>query len=259
MGDWFERPTHRPRHIRSILLLASLAFHGVILGLLIISIRPTPTPKSATPIKVFLYASKIVLHHQVRAADSLKNNEEPRASIPLLAGGQLQSRQVFVPPTLPAGTSVRSPVSGDVIPDERVRNALKGLLGCQPNQIGPLDEKAKLNCDKKLIAAGRTASPIDPIPSEKRDYYDAVVATREALRHGPIQGTTAQAFPDAVSGYYNHGTSFSMGYHCTIKFGAGAAEANKQAGVRVGFPPCPIKPPKGSSLQEVDPSLLPPK
>lgn len=96
---------------------------------------------------------------------------------------------------------------------------------------------------------------MDPIPLEKRDYYDAVVATKEALRHGPIQGTAADTFGAAVSPNYNHGVNASAGYRCTIKFGSGARDANRRAGVKLGFPPCPITTPKGSRLREVDPAL----
>ena len=239
------------------IILGSALVHAAVLAVMLLAVRPSPTP-TIPPIQLSLiapFAPVTAKQAPAKIKRVLKAGRVPLVQAALKPALNPPSVRAAAVNASPAGPS---PVQGAEAVEDGVRRALGGLLGCQPDRLNGMEPAARAACDARLINAARNAPVIDRVPAEKRAYYDAVVATREALRRGPVQGEAAQAFGKAISGNTSHGGVMAAGYHCGVKFGPGAAAANREAGVKLGFPPCPVQPPKGGSLKEADPALSPP-
>ena len=115
-----------------------------------------------------------------------------------------------------------------------------GLLGCG-HDYRNLTQAQQAACDHTLADARTVELPhVDAIPGVKRGYYDAVVAKKETDRFGAFRDLKAKQDNRVLAGRRTN-VDINIGYHCTFKFGAGAADANKAAGKKIGFPPCPIR------------------
>ena len=66
-----------------------------------------------------------------------------------------------------------------------LRGLLRGALGCDHAQLMDLSPAERARCAERLGLASRTAPRIDPIPAEKRAYYDAVADAYAKARAPP--------------------------------------------------------------------------
>lgn len=111
-----------------------------------------------------------------------------------------------------------------------VGTALRRRLGCARTEQSGLSRAEREACDealgrgaKSVLALGQT------LPTEKRAYYDAVMAARKSEGHGP-------------------------GIGCHIRFGGGkrASVEVPAHGLKLGPLPCFVVPPAGMLTPEAD-------
>ena len=86
-----------------------------------------------------------------------------------------------------AGPAGRAPGGADGS-TAGVQAALRGLLGCAHAAAMDLTSAEKAGCAERLGLASRTAPRVDPIPAEKRAYYDAAAAAYASARAPPSNG-----------------------------------------------------------------------
>lgn len=159
----------------------------------------------------------------------------PAAAAPTAATGSAQG------PAAAAGDGrdwrVR-PQGGDV------HGLVHEAIGCGHAQYLKLTGAEQAACDRKFAdLRGQDTPHIDLIPAEKRAYYDQVLKKREDQRYAAFKELHEMQLARGLAGMKTHGVDVNVGFHCTFKFGVGAKEANAAAGNRIGFPPCPIRPP----------------
>ena len=178
---------------RASIVLASALVHGAVLLLILRSGR-TPGMPMARPMEVSIFPPL--------APAASRTKTSPSLTKPIQSGGHIALAYAVdhQPVTAPAdlsgraatsGSDSQGPAAGPVEAQDGVRRALSALLSCQPDRLKQLEPAARAACDAELVGDARTAPAIDIIPAQKREYYDAVVATRDApttrpnTRHGP--------------------------------------------------------------------------
>jgi hypothetical protein len=137
----------------------------------------------------------------------------------------LQTAPTESPPA-PAATSqaTAQALNGDVAA------ALRRRLGCARTDPAGLTQAERQACADVLGRGARQVATLgQPVPAEKRAYYDAVMAARQSEGHGP-------------------------GIGCHIRFGGGkpAAVETPAHGLKLGPLPCYLVPPAGMLTPEVD-------
>lgn len=123
--------------------------------------------------------------------------------------------------------------------DRAALRAIGALVACHSGALATLDPATldpatRARCEASRLAQARTAPQVDGVPAEKRAYYDAVVAKIEEARALPA------SVPHVPPLSRSRGLDVTASFGCDIRFGLGAARANRQAGVRLRIPPCPL-------------------
>jgi hypothetical protein len=71
--------------------------------------------------------------------------------------------------------------------DGRLSSALRNsLIGCADADASKLSESEREGCRQRLAKGASTAPYISGIPAEKREYYDALAASEEAMLRDPM-------------------------------------------------------------------------
>ena len=137
--------------------------------------------------------------------------------------------------------------------------ALRGLLGCAHEGALDLTAGEKARCAARLGVALRYPPPVDPVPTEKRAYYDAV-AKAYADKHAP-PGNAPSWFvgrPSAAAGVFADRGGLTIPFAaCALKFSAPRGwktyhelppHALKLA--KLGPLKCFVPPPSGRGFEE---------
>ena len=145
-----------------------------------------------------------------------------------------------------AGMGAGAGVSGDM------RGALRGLLGCAPGDPLRLSPGERARCDQRLGEVARTAPRVDPIPTEKRAYYDAVAAAYAAVREGGgTPGRVPVGPPGPQRGQVN---LYIPAVGCLMRFGAPRGwksyHDRPPHSLKLGRLPCFITPPQAAGTEE---------
>ncbi len=228
---------------RRAALAASVVAHVGVLALIglsapRLSIREPPRP----PAVVWL------MPHFALRSSSRAPRAANRAAEPIL----LSSHQATPPtlaPSLPAPTPPAMPPPGAIAAgsaggaqgvgegsSEGVRGALRAGVGCDLTDAVHLTPEEKRRCSQRVGEEARRGPKfIDPIPAEKRAYYDAI----QAAYQGSHQ---AMPVPIAPGGAYQ-AWGRNPGLGCTLlrKSPRGASLADKiKATGMIGLPLGPI-------------------
>lgn len=147
------------------------------------------------------------------------------ASTPVVA--QSEASAEAAPPSSAPPSSVPAAAA---LPDQaQLRAALRAGAGCARSASRSREEREA--CEERL-GSGRTdgpsyAAPMDP---EKRAYYDELAAA----------GSSSRAYGDATPKGVSPGAVYFRVLNCSVKFGSGAKEKDRQGMVRLGKTPCYI-------------------
>lgn len=120
---------------------------------------------------------------------------------------------------------------------------------CGPETLRRLGDAERAACDRRMLSqyAKGAEHPVDPIPAEKRAYYDAVQAAYRSLhdygaptpyrKNGELLWTAPGRLP---------------GLGCAIPFGApkGYKSQKPPHSLKLGPLPCYITPPQGFGTEE---------
>ena len=140
-------------------------------------------------------------------------------------------------PSQTAGAG-QGPPSASEGTDGRVANALRGLVGCSQTGLLSLTPEERSACDQaRTRQADAAKGKVDPLPLQKRVYYDAVqqayAATHDPRTPVPVKAGDQTWYSTA------HGPSVGC------KLGGKGAPTNS---LKLG--PCFIAPPQGVLTEE---------
>jgi len=135
---------------------------------------------------------------------------------------------------------------------ENARAVLRAMIGCDLGRTQRLSEDDRDRCDQHAAEVAKAGPAyIDPIPQEKRAYYDAVQAAYQAAEH-----PEAPFYRDANGNIVSWGHPPGVG--CTLKprFKPGTSMADKikatgMVGVPIGPLRCGLILPQGSFTPEI--------
>jgi hypothetical protein len=141
-------------------------------------LRPWPKPSPSAP------------SHRAEA----EREQLPTASV----GGKFPS----IAPAMPAPAASAPPVAaaprpggaaGSLpkwpSPDARLSSALRNsLIGCADADASKLSESERVGCRHRLAEGASTAPYISGVPPEKREYYQALAASEDAMTRDPMGG-----------------------------------------------------------------------
>ena len=127
---------------------------------------------------------------------------------------------IVTPTANPVSASATAPArAGDDQAPGKVRAMLRGSVGCNEETFVHLSQQERDRCAKWRLAQVKPGLEIAaPIAPEKRAWFDATVAARQAPDHGP-------------------------GVSCFVK---------PPHGLKLGPLPCYLEPPKGPLSEDVD-------
>ena len=141
--------------------------------------------------------------------------------------------------------------SGDEI-GAGVRSALRGYFGCDLQKLADLTAEEKARCSQYMAETAKLGpSYVDPLPMEKRAYYDAVQAAYQAARH-----PDAPYYRDANGNIQQWGHPPAIGCAFKRRFRPGASLSDKikatgMIGVPIGPLSCGLALPQGSMTPEL--------
>ena len=259
--------TRRKRRNAAAVAVAAL-FHLAILaplGLIIPRFEALPEP-SGPVIEVNLLPSLSPL------ATDRPVHKKAASTPPAIAGAKPPPQpQAISPPTPTAPIAPAS--SPSPAPEGATALAGKADVGCAREDLILLTVVEKRKCRDqidaenarrlrqgeiaratKAVEEARRQRPIDPIPADKRAYYDAVIAARQADQ-------SALAFMQAgrpAMATVNTNIDVGVGYHCSIRFGVNADKVKRPRGLKLGPLPCYVTPPKNSTFYNAEDDIPPP-
>lgn len=152
----------------------------------------------------------------------------------------------------PAGAAAGvGPAAGDL------RGLLREALGCAHAQMMDLSPTERARCAERLGLASRTAPRFDPIPAEKRAYYDAVAKAYAEGRAPPGGVPTGFAGAPRTGVLADKGGLYIPLPVCAMRFGAprgwksyhDVPPHSLRLG-KLGPLPCFIAPPSGRGFEE---------
>ncbi len=151
-----------------------------------------------------------------------------------------------------AGQGAAAAPTGGGEVGEGVRAALRGRLGCDLQGLTPLTAEERARCNQHMAQTAKLGPAyIDPVPQEKRAYYDAIQAAAQASRH-----PEAPYYRDANGNIRSWGHAPAVG--CTFKprFRPGSSLSDKikatgMIGVPLGPLSCGLALPQGSMTPEI--------
>jgi hypothetical protein len=138
----------------------------------------------------------------------------------------------------PAGAGQGPPSSGEGAADGRVASALRGLVGCSQAGLLNLTPEERAACDQtRTRQADAAKGKVDPLPLQKRVYYDAVQQAYADM-HDPRTPVPVKAGDQT---WYSKAHGPGVG----CKLGGKGAPPNS---LKLG--PCFISPPQGVLTEE---------
>lgn len=228
-------------------MLGAAAVHaGLLAGLLLsrAALR-LPTARLAPDLQLDLDRPPLrTLPEKDRASQHSPKNGAPKPAVPAAAASR--SASPIAAPAPAAVPAAAAPEGRAAISDAwRVGSAAEPLraLGVDCSRLASRTTAEQAACARATAQARATELPkIDALPAVKRGYYDAVVEKKDYDRNGAFKDMAKMQQARGMAGERTH-FDLTVGYHCSFKFGPGAAEENKAAGNKIGFPPCPLHAP----------------
>lgn len=246
--------TPRPSVSRGLLSVASALAHLAVFYWVVISLQPSPLPAPSPVIDVWLVRTPSLLSGRsdriaLRTDASLNSVRRPPRQI------SQASEPSDVAPLNSSSPDGRSgPVGGasDGVQD-RLRASLGALLGCQPERLKELTPEQREACQKTMVETAKTTQRIDPIPADKRGYFDKVAAAYEA-RHAPTPVALAAPPCPTCERWTPPPGAHAPSIGCSIPFGAppGWKAVRRKRPHSLTLGPCSIGPPQGFLTEEAD-------
>jgi hypothetical protein len=239
---------------RGLLSVASALAHLAVFYLVVISLQPSPPPAPSPVIDVWLVRTP-----SVPSARSDRIARRTDASLGSVKHPPRQSLRALEPSGGAPSTSP-SPERGSISINgtsdgvqDRLRTSLGALLACQPERLKDLPPIQREACQKTVVETAKTAQQLDPIPADKRGYFDKVAAAYEA-RHAPTPVALAAPPCPTCERWAPPPGAHAPSIGCSIPFGAppGWKPVRRKRPHSVTLGPCSIGPPQGFLTEEAD-------
>ena len=187
-----RRATVRPQVIGiSLAVLVHVALLAALTWGVRVDIPPAPIP--IVDVQLLEPWPRPFLSAPNRSAEA-KRVQQPTGSAqdksPLTAPGM--STPTASPPSVAAAFAPSSaPGSQQNWPpgDARLSSALRNsLIGCADADASKLSESERAGCRQRLAEDASTAPYISAVPAEKREYYEALQSSEDAMMRDPMGG-----------------------------------------------------------------------